>query len=113
MLADSGFRSEESFAALEAVGIEALVSLGREDKSPPEVDTERLPATARMRKRLNTAEGRARYRRRKVIPEPVFGWIKHVLGFRRFSLRGLAQAHGEWNLVCLAINVKRMHALCA
>ena len=113
VLADSGFRSEESFAALERADIEALVSLGRERTSQPEVDIERLPATARMRARLDTPEGRARYRRRKVIPEPVFGWIKHVLGFRRFSLRGLAKAHGEWNLVCLAINVKRMHGLCA
>jgi hypothetical protein len=46
-----------------------------------------------------------------VIPEPVFGWIKHVLGFRQLSLRGLTKAMGEWNLVCLAINVRRLWAL--
>ena len=41
------------------------------------------------------------------------GWIKHVLGFRRFSLRGLAKVRGEWDLVCLALNVKRLHVLMA
>ncbi len=112
-LADAGFRSEESFLALEAAGIEALVSLGREGKAAPKIDAERHPATTRMRERLASPEGQARYRRRKVIPEPVFGWIKHVLGFRRFSLRGLGKVHAEWNLVCLALNLKRMHSLCS
>lgn len=46
-----------------------------------------------------------------MIPEPVFGWIKHVLGFKRFSLRGLLKVAAEWNLVCLAVNLKRMHVL--
>ena len=52
--------------------------------------------------------GRARYRRRKAIVEPVIGWIKEVLGFRRFSVRGEVKARGEWNLVCLAVNLKRL-----
>ena len=64
-----------------------------------------------MAQKLNTETGKARYRRRKVIPEPVFGWIKHVLGFKRFSLRGLHKVTAEWNLVCLAVNLKRMHVL--
>ena len=64
-----------------------------------------------MAERLATPEGKAHYRRRKAIPEPVFGWIKHVLGFRQFSLRGLTKVAGEWNLVCLAINMRRMWAL--
>src|ERR1700687_5308981 len=58
-----------------------------------------------------THEGRAHYRRRKTIPEPVFGWIKQVLGFRSFSLRGFAAASGEWRLICMAVNLKRMHRL--
>jgi hypothetical protein len=64
-----------------------------------------------MARRLSRAAGKAHYRRRKAIPEPVFGWVKHVLGFRCFSMRGLNAAKAEWNLVCLAVNLKRMHAI--
>ena len=96
---------------LEEKGVEALVALGREGKDQATIDVERYPATARMAERLATPEGQAHYRRRKVIPEPVFGWIKHVLGFRQFSLRGLTKVTGEWSLVCLATNVRRMWAL--
>jgi len=64
-----------------------------------------------MTERLATAEGKARYRRRKAIVEPVFGWVKHVLGFRQFSFRGLNKVLGEWNLVCLAVDLRRMWAL--
>ena len=56
-----------------------------------------------------TEQGRAVYRRRKAIVEPVVGWIKQVLGFRRFSLRGTAKAGHEWSLVCLALNLRRMN----
>ena len=111
VLADSGYRSERAFAALEEQGVEALVALGREGKDPATIDRERYPASARMAERLATPQGKAHYRRRKVIPEPVFGWLKHVLGFRQFSLRGLTKVAGEWNLVCLAINMRRMWAL--
>ena len=58
-------------------------------------------------------EGRAAYAERKWLSEAPYGWIKHVLGFRRFSLRGLAKVRGEWDLVCLALNVKRLHGLMA
>jgi Transposase DDE domain len=111
VLADSGYRSERAFAVLEGQGVDALVALGREGKDPAAIDRERYPASARMAERLATPEGKALYRRRKVIPEPVFGWIKHVLGFRQFSLRGLSKVRGEWSLVCLAVNVRRMWAL--
>jgi hypothetical protein len=60
---------------------------------------------------LRTPEGRAHYRRRKVIPEPVFGWIKRVLGFRSFSLRGITAVSAEWRLMCAATNLTRMHRL--
>ena len=53
-------------------------------------------------------QGRTRYKRRKHIAEPPFGWIKRVLGFRQFSLRGLTKVTGEFNLVCLALNLRRM-----
>jgi IS5 family transposase len=111
ILADSGYRSEQAFAELEEQGVKALVALGREGKNPAAIDPESYPASARMAQRLATPEGKAQYRRRKVIPEPVFGWIKHVMGFRQFSLRGLTKVTGEWSLVCLALNVRRMWAL--
>jgi transposase len=111
VLADSGYRSEQAFAGLEEKGVEALVALGREAKDPAAIDPQQYPATARMTERLATPEGQARYRRRKVIPEPVFGWIKHIMGFRQFSLRGFTKVKGEWNLVCLAVNMRRMWAL--
>ena len=64
-----------------------------------------------MRHRLATPEGQQTYALRKQTPEPVFGIIKTVMGFRQFSLRGLDKVKGEWNLVTLAWNVKRMFAL--
>jgi transposase len=111
VLVDSGYRSEQGLDSLEQMGVEALVALGREGKDQTTIDCKRYPASARMAERLASAEGRAQYRRRKVIVEPVFGWIKHVTGFRQFSLRGLTKVMGEWSLVCLALNVRRMWTL--
>lgn len=108
-VADNGYVGEDHFVAVEARGITPYVSLGREGKTP--TATAPGPATARMATRLASEEGRAVYRRRKVIVEPVIGWIKHVLGFRQFSVRGEANARGEWTLVCLAVNLKRLHRL--
>ena len=68
----------------------------------------RLPATHRMGEKLASPAGKARYAQRKWLSEAPNGWIKEVLGFRRFSLRGLAKVRGEWDLVCLALNIKRM-----
>jgi hypothetical protein len=64
-----------------------------------------------MAHRLATPEGRQAYALRKHTPEPVFGIIKSVMGFRQFHLRGLEKVKGEWNLVTLAWNMKRMFAL--
>jgi IS5 family transposase len=61
-----------------------------------------------MLRKLTSKRGRDRYRKRKAIVEPVFGWVKRVLGFRAFSLRGLRKVAGEWNLVCMALNLRRM-----
>jgi transposase len=111
VLADSGYRSEEGFAALEEKGVEGLIALGREGQKEGPIDAKDYPASARMTERLASPQGKAQYRRRKAIVEPVFGWIKHVVGFRQFSVRGLNKVVGEWNLVCLAINLRRMWAL--
>jgi len=111
VLADAGYASEANFVGLEAQGQAACVALGREGKRRRPIDPLTHPATQRMAEHLATEQGQIDYRRRKVIPEPVFGWIKHVLGFRRLSLRGVTAARNEWNLVCLAMNLRRMHRL--
>ena len=84
--------------------------LGERMKAPPECPAEADAVTA-MKYRMQTAEGKAIYSKRKATVETVFGVIKEVLGFRRFHLRGLRGAEGEWNLVCMGWNLKRMHAL--
>ena len=66
-----------------------------------------------MAYKLRTAIGKAIYRLRKCTVEPVIGIVKEVLGFRQFSLRGLTKAAGEWCLVWLAWNLKRMHVILA
>jgi len=110
VLADAGYRGEATFQTLEARGITAYISLGHEGR-PAKPPNPAHVASHRMADRLTSAVGRARYRRRKAIVEPVIGWIKEVLGFRRFSLRGVVKARGEWNVVCLAVNLKRLHRL--
>ena len=110
VLADAGYKAEASFQALETRDVTAYISLGREGKASPAPHPAQM-ATQRMAARLASPEGKARYRRRKAIVEPVIGWIKEVLGFRRFSVRGEAQARGEGNIVCLAVNLKRFHRL--
>jgi len=110
VLADAGYRGEATFHTLETRDITAYISLGREGK-PDTTPNPAHEATRRMAARLASEGGRARYRRRKAIVEPVIGWIKAVLGFRHFSLRGEVKARGEWNIVCLAVNLKRLHRI--
>jgi transposase len=110
VLADAGYRGEATFQTLEARAIIAYVSLGHETRPAKPPNPGHL-ATRRMADRLKSDAGRARYRRRKTIAEPVLGWIKAILGFRRFSLRGVVKARGEWNVVCLAANLKQFHRL--
>lgn len=64
-----------------------------------------------MAEKLATAEGRAVYAQRKHLVEAVNGWIKNILGFRQFSMRGLQAVRGEWDLVCLSLNLRRMSSL--
>jgi len=110
VLADAGYRGEATFQSLEARAITAYISLGHETR-PGKPPNPTHVATQRMADRLTSEAGRARYRRRKAIVEPVIGWIKEALGFRRFHVRGVAKARGEWNLVCLAVNLKRLHRI--
>jgi transposase len=90
---------------------EARLALGREGKAHAEVDTQRHPYTAAMAAKLQTDEGKAAYRKRKWIAEPPNGWIKNVLGFRQFCLRGPHRVRAEWKLVCMALNLRRLAAM--
>jgi len=96
-----------------------LIAAGRQPHHPPlserfaptpEAPENPTPVEA-MRHRLSTPEGREVYALRKQTPEPVFGIIKSVLGFRQFLLRGLEKVRGEWSLVTMAWNIKRMFAM--
>ena len=113
VLADAGYCNERDLTDLEKRGIDGYVALGREGKQTATRDREAHPATARMVEKLATPAGRTAYAERKWLSEAPNGWIKHVLGFRRFSLRGLAKVRCEWDLVCLALNVKRLQPLMA
>jgi len=86
VLADAGYASEENLRSLERRGIDGYVAMGREGKPIPN-DSQTLRRIAMARK-IRTKRGRMRYRKRKSVVEPVFGWIKSAMGFRSFSLRG-------------------------
>lgn len=109
VLADAGYKNEHDLELLEELGIDGYVSIGREGKQA-RAPSANCPLSRAMQRKLATKRGRARYRKRKGIVEPVFGWVKQVLGFRAFSLRGLRKVAGEWSLVCLALNLRRMAA---
>ena len=110
-LADAGYRSEKNFEEVAGSPTELVVALGREGKRCAEIDAQKNPHTAAMSAKLQTEEGKAAYRRRKWLAEPPNGWIKSVLGFRQFSLRGLHRVQAEFMLVCLALNLRRMGAM--
>jgi hypothetical protein len=76
-----------------------------------EAPAENATPKLKMRYKLKTEEGKAFYRLRKCTVEPVIGIIKEAMGFRQFSLRGSLKVDGEWNLVCLAFNFRRLHVL--
>jgi len=119
LLADTGYFSATNVAACEKAGIDPHIAVKRESHHPPPLErfAEPMPPVAgsspaeQMSHKLQTQAGRTAYALRKQTVEPVFGIIKSVLGFRQFSLRGLNKVSGEWALVCLAWNLKRMAVL--
>lgn len=113
VLADAGFRSEAVFEQVAAGPTEIIVALGREGRDQLKIDAAKHPRTAAMAARIQTEAVKAAYRRRKAIVEPPNGWIKHILGFRQFSLRSLDKVRDEFRLVCLALNLRRMSYLVA
>jgi transposase len=118
---DNGYFSPATIKACEQRKIEPYIATGRqthhqswktffaqESEPPPDNASPKV----KMAYKLQTEPGREIYRLRKSTVEPVIGIIKEVLGFRQFSLRSLFAAAGEWSLVCLAFNLKRLHVLC-
>jgi len=120
LLADTGYFSGANVAACEAAGIDPLIAMGRQPHHPPlgerfgpdPLPPENPTPVGAMAYRLKTREGRDLYALRKQIPEPVFGIIKSVMGFRQFLLRGIDKVRGEWSLVTMAWNMKRLFTLC-
>ncbi len=116
LLADNGYFSAANVEHCVKAKIEPMLAAGRDRHHPHWQDrfTEPAPlsepasAVDRMKYRLKTIQGRKRYGLRKQTVEPVFGIIKSVMGFRQFLLRGLPSVRGEWNLVTMAWNIKRM-----
>ncbi len=113
VLADAGYRSEAVFEQLQDHPAELILALGREGKQLLRIDPQRRPLTAAMAARFQQPTTQQAYRRRKWLAEPPNGWIKNVLGFRQFSMRGLAKAQAEGKLVCAALNLRRMATLVA
>ncbi len=120
VLADTGYCSEDNVKHCGAIGVTPYFAQGRQkhnqplaerfgpEPAPPSQDAS---AIAKMQHRMKTKDGKALYARRKCTVETVIGIIKHILGFREFSLRGLALVEAEWSIVCSAWNLKRLHAL--
>jgi transposase len=119
LITDNGFFSEANVMACNSADVEPLLALKRQSHhwplrkrfAPDEPEPQTKDPVQQMAYRLGTQAGRALYSLRKQTVEPVFGIIKRVMGWRQMSMRGVTQAQGEWSLVTMAWNIKRMHVL--
>ena len=124
VLADNGYATETEVDELTERGMEVLVAVGGGDRrrqhdfrplsEDASASAPKIPKAAwlvAMQDKLSQAEHRASYRLRQQTVEPVFGIMKHAMGFRQFLLRGHAKVTGEWQLLALAYNCKRLHNL--
>jgi len=120
LLADAGYHSEENLAACESAEIEAYIPARREahywdvaacSRRAEADEVVGETPSVRAQERLRTKTGREIFSKRKCTIEPVFGVIKAVMGFRQFLFRGLRQVRHEWELVCMAWNLKRLHKI--
>lgn len=121
MLADAGYFSQANVESCQEETILPFISahLDKHNQSLKKCFSELEPlaegadCVEAMKYRLQTQDGRALYPKRKCRVEPMFGIIKAIMGFRQFLLRGVESVRGEWNLVCMAWNLKRLHVLAA
>lgn len=124
VLTDAGYINAEAFERLDQKGVAIYCSVHREDAHSerqydyrPPLATQRAlkevtdPRLVAMAEKLRSPEGKAIYAKRNQSVEPVFGIIKEAMGFRGFRLRGKEKVAGEWTLVCLAYNLRRLHRL--
>ena len=120
LLADSGYCSEHNVERCREKGITPYFAQGRQRHNPPlaarfardpEPPSQDASAIAVMGHRMKTKDGKALHAKRKSTVETVIGIIKHAVGFREFSLRGLELVEAEWSIVCSAWNLKRLHVL--
>lgn len=119
LITDNGFFSETNVMACNKAGVQPLLALKRQAHhtpvlkrfAPDEAEPQTTDLVQQMAHRLGTQAGRALYSLRKQTVEPVFGIIKRVMGWSQMSMRGLDKAQGEWSLVTMAWNIKRMHVL--
>jgi transposase len=120
ILADNGYMSELNVERCTAAKIEPLIAMGRcrhhvswkqRFAGAPKAPPDSASAMQKMAHRLKTPRGKKLYALRKQTPEPVFGIIKSVMGYRQSLLRGLKNVKGEWNLVTMSWNIKRMFAM--
>jgi transposase len=115
ILADAGYWSEANVQVLEKMGIEPLIATERRKHNDPLLPAPRgrppkdLSPKQRMARKLLTLRGRASYARRQILPEPVFGQIKHARGFRQFLRRGLQKVSQDWSMVCTAHNLLKLY----
>jgi hypothetical protein len=119
---DAGYFSGSNIAEMEQREIDPYIATGRDPHCKswqmrfaelPEPPPEDATPMVKMAYKLRTEIGQEIYKLRKSTVEPVIGIIKEIMGFRQFSLRGMAAAAGEWCLVCMAFNLKRLHVLLA
>ena len=114
MSADAGYFSSEVVTNLSVDGTDVYMPPDRMHHAykMPAAPRGRIPkglsVVDRMRRKLRTKQGRKRYGLRKELPEPVFGQIKQVRGFRQFLLRGKEKVGGEWRLVCTGHNLLKL-----
>lgn len=112
--ADSGYFSNPAVTseALSTVDLYVTPDRGKKTEQvetlPVESTSPSQDVACRMREKLKTENGRAIYKKRKAIVEPVFGQVKEVRGFRRFSFRGLEKNEAEWSLICLTHNLLKL-----
>ena len=121
VLADTGYGNGDAVEDVQKNDIEVLVAIpGRNHRrahdlrptSPQKPQREiKAPWMKKMKTQLETETGKKKYGKRKQTVEPVFGIIKHGMKFRQFLLRGIDKARGEWSLVALAYNCRRLHTL--